>query len=125
MDYTRYSKTCLKRPLKRNPQNMEHSAFLSTFTKPPSVFKTLVVSIFKWRLKTGFTLCLNNKPSLTSLRRSCVSVSGDRLRNSGPLVCVVCDVLSVPCSLVITCWESSDLLTLLCCVFLYFVTLYR
>ena len=51
-------------------------------------------------------------------------MSGDRLRTSGLLVCVVCDVLSVPCSPVITCWESSDLLTLMCSAFFVFLSLY-
>ena len=39
-------------------------------------------------------------------------------------VCLCYTVLSVPCSLVITCWERADLLTLLCvmfsCVFVTF-----
>ena len=70
-----YSKTCLKRPLKKNTKigfqyqlslkagqkycrmlHGEHSAILSTFFKLPFVFKTLVLSIFKWPLKTGFTV---------------------------------------------------------------------
>ena len=29
-------------------------------------------------------------------------------------------VLSVPCSLAVTCWERADLLAVLCCVFLCF-----
>ena len=33
----------------------EHSAMLSTFIKLPFVFKTFVLSIFDWPLKTGFT----------------------------------------------------------------------
>ena len=33
----------------------EHSAILSTFIKLPFVFKTVVLSIFEWPLKTGFT----------------------------------------------------------------------
>ena len=32
----------------------EHSAILSTFIKLPFVFKTFVLSIFEWPLKTGF-----------------------------------------------------------------------
>ena len=32
----------------------EHSAILSTFIKLPFVFKTFVLSIFEWQLKTGF-----------------------------------------------------------------------
>ena len=39
-------------------------------------------------------------------------------------VCLCYAVMSVPCSLVITCWERADLLTLLCvmfpCVFVTF-----
>ena len=34
----------------------EHSAICSTFIKPPFVFKTFVLSIFEWPLKTGFTV---------------------------------------------------------------------
>ena len=34
----------------------EHSAILSTFIKLPYVFHTFVLSIFKWPLKTGFTV---------------------------------------------------------------------
>ena len=33
----------------------EHSAILLTFIKLPFSIKTLVLSIFKWPLKTGFT----------------------------------------------------------------------
>ena len=72
-----YSKTCLKRPLKkkiktgfqdilslnsgqkycRMPQG-EHSTILSTFIKLPFAFKTFVLSIFEWPHKTGFTVSL-------------------------------------------------------------------
>ena len=34
----------------------EHSAILLTFIKLPFVFKTCVLSIFEWPLKTGFTV---------------------------------------------------------------------
>ena len=34
----------------------EHSAILSTFVKLPFVFKTFILSILEWPLKTGFTL---------------------------------------------------------------------
>ena len=34
----------------------EHSAILSTFIKLPFTIKTFVLSIFKWPLKTGFTV---------------------------------------------------------------------
>ena len=32
-------------------------------------------------------------------------------------ICVCRTVLSVPCSLVVTCWERADLLALLCVMF--------
>ena len=70
-----YSRTRLKRPLKKNTKigfqyqisldagqmycrmlQGEHSAILSTFIKLPFVFKMFVLSIFKWPLKTGFTV---------------------------------------------------------------------
>ena len=35
---------------------LEHSAIRSTFIKLPFVFKTFVLSIFEWPLKTGFTV---------------------------------------------------------------------
>ena len=35
---------------------IEYSAILSTFIKLPFVFKTFVLSIFEWRLKTGLTV---------------------------------------------------------------------
>ena len=73
-----YSKTCLKLPLKKKTNigfqdrlslnagqkycrmlQGEHSAILSTSIKLPVVFKTFVLSIFEWPLKTGFTVyCL-------------------------------------------------------------------
>ena len=34
----------------------EHSALLSTLIKLPFSIKTFVLSIFKWQLKTGFTV---------------------------------------------------------------------
>ena len=34
----------------------EHSAILSTFIKLPFVYKTFVLSFFKWSLKTGFSV---------------------------------------------------------------------
>ena len=70
-----YSKTCLKRPLKKRVQKIgfqyrlslksgqkycrmlqEHSAILSTFIQLQFVFKTFILSIFEWPLKTGFTV---------------------------------------------------------------------
>ena len=68
-----YSKTCLKRPLKKKTKigfqdrlslnvgqkycrmlQREHSAILSTFIKLPFAIKTFVLSCFEWPLKTGF-----------------------------------------------------------------------
>ena len=40
----------------------EHSAILLTFIKLPFSIKTFVVSIFKWPLKTGFTVHHTNVP---------------------------------------------------------------
>ena len=37
----------------------EHSAILSTFIKLPFAIKILVLSIFEWPLKTGFSICAN------------------------------------------------------------------
>ena len=37
----------------------EHSAILLTFIKLPFSIKTFVLSIFKWLLKTGFTVYIN------------------------------------------------------------------
>ena len=68
-----YSKTSLKLPLKKNTKYRlmldagqkycrmlqgEHSAILLTFIKLPFSIKTCVLSIFKWTLKTGFTVCV-------------------------------------------------------------------
>ena len=77
-----YSKICLKWPLKKTPKigfqyllslnkdqkycrmlKGEHSAILSTSIKLPYFIRTLVLSIFKWPLKTGFTV---HKTSLKS-----------------------------------------------------------
>ena len=35
---------------------LEHSAILFTFSKLPFSIKTIIFSIFKWSLKTGFTV---------------------------------------------------------------------
>ena len=70
-----YSKTCLKRPLKKKTKigfqdrlslnagqkycrmlHGEHSAILLTFIKLPFAIKTYVLSFFEWPLKTGFTV---------------------------------------------------------------------
>ena len=74
-EFSIYSKTCLKRPLKKKTKigfqdrlllnagkkhcrmlKGEHSAILSSFIKLPFVFKTLNLSIFEWLLKTDFTV---------------------------------------------------------------------
>ena len=34
----------------------EHSAILLAFIKPPFAFKTFILSIFEWALKTDFTV---------------------------------------------------------------------
>ena len=73
---SKYSKTCLKQPLSKRPKIVfqdqlslnagqkycrmlkgEHSAILSTFIELPFVIKGIVLSIFEWPLKTGFTVC--------------------------------------------------------------------
>ena len=71
-----YSKTYLKRPIKKKTSigfqylslnagqkycrmlQGEHSAILLTFIKLPFVIKVFVLSIFEWPLKTGFTVFL-------------------------------------------------------------------
>ena len=69
-----YSKTCVKQPLSKRPKIVfqdqlslnlghkngrmlqgEHSAILLTCIKLPFVIKIFVLSIFEWRLYTGFT----------------------------------------------------------------------
>ena len=46
---------------------VEHSAILSTFFKLPFLIKISVLSIFEWRLKTGFTLHFDEFVCFTSL----------------------------------------------------------
>ena len=48
----------------------EHSAILLTCIKLPHGFKTFVLSIFEWPLKTGFTV-YDNSPS-TKLAKAAV-----------------------------------------------------
>ena len=62
-----YSKTCLKRPLKKKAEigvqdhlslnaGQKYCRMLQDLHhKLPFVFKTFVLSIFEWPLKTGFT----------------------------------------------------------------------
>ena len=45
---------------------MEHSAILLTFIKLPFVIKIFVLSIFEWKLKTGFTVLCDSKHLLTN-----------------------------------------------------------
>ena len=77
--YMYYSKTCLKRPLKKTKIGfqdrlslnagqkycrmvpLEHSAILSTFIKLAFVIKIFVLFIFKLPLKTGFIVTLYAK----------------------------------------------------------------
>ena len=47
---------------------VEHSAILSTFIKLPFSIKTFVFSIFKWLLKTGFTVHNEEKESIIKVR---------------------------------------------------------
>ena len=84
-----YSKTCLKRSLKRRSKigfqdrlslnaghqycrmlQGEHSSILSTFIKLPFVFNTFVLSIFEWPLKTGFTVCHSRCHAVGDLQAS-------------------------------------------------------
>ena len=79
-----YSKTCLKRPLKKKTKigfqdrlsldvsqkycrmlKWEHSAILSTFIKLPFAINIFVLSIFEWLVKTGFTVYSYKKKELT------------------------------------------------------------
>ena len=74
-DNSIYSKTCLKRPLKKKTKSWfsdrvllnegqkycrmlqwEHFAILLTFIKQPFVIKIFVLPILEWPLKTGFTV---------------------------------------------------------------------
>ena len=74
-DQTKYSKTCVKRPLSKRQKigfqdwlslnagqkycrmlPLEHSAILLTFIKLPFVTKTFVLSVFEWPFYTGFTV---------------------------------------------------------------------
>ena len=74
-DNVSYSKTCLKRPLKKKTKigfqdqlslyagqkycrmlQGEHSAILSTFIKLPFAIKTFGLSCFEWPVKIDFTV---------------------------------------------------------------------
>ena len=73
--HTKYSKTCVKRPLSKRPKigfqyqlslnagqkycrmlQTEHSAIFSTFNELPFVIKIFVLSFFEWPFKIGFTV---------------------------------------------------------------------
>ena len=54
----------------------EHSAIFFIFIKLPFVFKTFVLSIFEWPLKTGFTVFLD-----TTYALMCLIVCEDRSVN--------------------------------------------
>ena len=47
----------------------EHSAIISTFIKVPFVINNLVLSIFEWPLKTGFTSSNVKTSALSSRNR--------------------------------------------------------
>ena len=53
---------------------LEHSAILLTFIKLPFAIKTFVLSIFDWRLKTGFTVLSNIYTQLFFYREESESV---------------------------------------------------
>ena len=104
----KYSKTCLKRPLKKEDQNWfsrpiiaycrskvlqnaprEHSTILWTCIKLPSVFETFVLSVFEWPLKAGFTVDRKTRVyctmNLTWLSTGIVIFTGCLLRFGGGL----------------------------------------
>ena len=77
MQFSSYSKTCVKQPLSKRPEiglqdqlslnagqkycrmfQREHSAILSTFIKLPFVIKIFILSIFEWQFYTGFSVFL-------------------------------------------------------------------
>ena len=57
---------------------LEHSAILSTFIKLPFAIKTFVLPVFKWPLKTGFTVPEVHKLIHTGPRSAVGNVSGYR-----------------------------------------------
>ena len=52
--HSKEDRKCRSKVLQNAPS--EYSAIRSTFIKLPFVFKTFVMSIFEWPLKTGFTV---------------------------------------------------------------------
>ena len=54
---------CRSQALQNAPR--EHSAILLTVIKLPFVIKIFVLSIFEWPLKTGFTVYVKTRASIT------------------------------------------------------------
>ena len=52
----------------------EHSVILSTFIKLPFVFKTFVLSIFEWLLKTGSTVVYIGRDKQNKFERKIVNI---------------------------------------------------
>ena len=100
--YLKYSKTCLKRPLKKKAKigfqdrlslnagpkycrllQGEQSAILSTFINLPFVIKIFVLFIFVWPLKTSYTVCDKAPTNLfnteTSKNVCCTHISENAL----------------------------------------------
>ena len=79
-----YSKTCLKRPLSKRPKMGfqdqlslnagQKYAILSTCIKLPHGFKTFVLSIFEWPLKTGFTVLSQVFNKIMTKDKQCLCV---------------------------------------------------
>ena len=68
----------------------EHSAIFLTFIKLPIVFKTFVLSIFEWLLKTGFTVLCNHTTQIFDRRGIRIFLNpgpADFLWNFNQLVC--------------------------------------
>ena len=56
-------------------QVLEHSAILSTFIKLLIVFKTFVLSIFEWPLRTGFTVHTSDNGNMNAIKINGSSIS--------------------------------------------------
>ena len=107
-----YSKTCLKRPLKKKTKigfqdrlslnagqkycrmlPLQHSAIRSTFIKLPFAIKTFVLSIFEWPLKTCFTVRFNlicniyDEPSNSASKERVNVQNLKRGRNEFNIIC--------------------------------------
>ena len=90
-----YIKNCLKWPLKKKTQigfqdrlslnaGQKYCRMLSTFIKLPFVIKIFVLSIFKWPLKTGFTVYsyMENSIGLRWINSVCLIISARRNKSS-------------------------------------------